>query len=110
MSFLKGVLGGVVGAEMAMAVNHVLEQHGGLQGVVKQFETQGLGPTVKSWIGTGPNLPISAEQIQKVLGNETLQKVAATVGLNPQELAAKLTQVLPTAVDKMTPGGTLPPA
>jgi uncharacterized protein YidB (DUF937 family) len=32
------------------------------------------------------------------------------VGLNPQELAAKLSHALPAAVDRMTPGGTLPPA
>jgi uncharacterized protein YidB (DUF937 family) len=28
--------------------------------------------------------------------------------MNPQELAAKLSQALPTAIDKLTPNGTIP--
>jgi uncharacterized protein YidB (DUF937 family) len=34
--------------------------------------------------------------------------LAAKVGLSPQDLAAKLSAILPQAVDKLTPGGTVP--
>ena len=58
MGLLHGVLGGVVGA----VVTDVIRKHGGVQGVVNQFETKGFGPTVRSWVSTGPNMPIAAEQ------------------------------------------------
>jgi uncharacterized protein YidB (DUF937 family) len=103
-----GLLGGIVGAGMVSVVNNVLEQHGGLQGVVSQFEKNGLGPTVKSWVGTGPNQPISPEDVHKVLGPDLLQQLSQKSGLSVPELTQKLSQVLPQAVDKLTPNGTIP--
>ena len=47
MSLLDGLLGGVVGGEMATVVNGFIERHGGVQGIVAQMEQQGLGNTVK---------------------------------------------------------------
>jgi hypothetical protein len=47
MGLFDGLIGGAVGAEMATVVNHLVAQHGGLQGLVGQFERQGLGPTVQ---------------------------------------------------------------
>ena len=45
MGLLDGFVGGVAGAGLVSVVNDILEKHGGLQGVVNQFETKGLGPT-----------------------------------------------------------------
>jgi uncharacterized protein YidB (DUF937 family) len=109
MGLLDGVLGGAVGAEMATVVNGFIERHGGVQGIVSQMESQGLGPTVKSWVGSGANLPITPDQIHTAFGSDAITRVAAQFGLNPQDLAQKLSQVLPQAIDKLTPGGTLPP-
>jgi hypothetical protein len=64
MGMFDGLLGGVVGAEMATVVNGLIEKHGGIQGIVAQLEQQGLGGTVRSWVGTGANLPITADQIR----------------------------------------------
>jgi uncharacterized protein YidB (DUF937 family) len=108
MSLLDGLLGGAVGAEMATVVNSFIQQHGGVQGIVAQLEKQGLGATVQSWVGTGPNQPISPDQVHQVFGSGTLAQIAAKAGLNPQELAQKLSQVLPTAIDKLTPEGRVP--
>jgi uncharacterized protein YidB (DUF937 family) len=108
MGMLDGLLGGIVGAGMVSVVNGILEKHGGLQGVVSEFERNGLGPTVKSWVGTGPNQPISPDDVHKALGPELLQQLSAKSGLSVQDLAQKLSQVLPQAVDKMTPDGTIP--
>jgi uncharacterized protein YidB (DUF937 family) len=110
MGLLDGLLGGVVGAGMVSVVNGILEKHGGLPGVVNEFEKNGLGPTVKSWVGTGPNQAVSAEQIQQVLGSDLMQQLAAKVGMAVPELAQQLAKVLPVAVDKMTPGGAMPKA
>jgi uncharacterized protein YidB (DUF937 family) len=108
MGMLDGVLGGIVGAGMVSVVNDLLDRHGGLQGVVGEFEKNGLGPTVKSWVGVGPNEPISPDDVHKVLGPDLMQQLSAKSGLSVQELAQKLSQVLPQAVDKLTPGGTIP--
>jgi len=109
MSLLDGLLGGVIGGQMTTVVNSFIQQHGGIQGIVAQFEKQGLGPTVQSWIGTGPNQPISADQVHQVFGSGMLTQLAAKAGMNPQDLAQKLSQVLPVAIDKLTPGGQVPP-
>ena len=108
MGLLDGVLGGVVGAGMVSVVNGIIEQHGGVQGIVNQFEKNGLGATVRSWVGTGPNDPVSPADVHRVLGPDLLQQLAAKSGLPVQELVEKLAQVLPQAVDRLTPDGTIP--
>ena len=107
MGLFDGLLGGIVGAGMVSVVNGILEQHGGVQGVVSEFEKNGLGSTVRSWVGTGANDPISAADIQRVRGPDLLQKLSEKSGLSQQDLADKLTQVLPRAVDHLTPNGVV---
>jgi uncharacterized protein YidB (DUF937 family) len=108
MGMVDGILGGLIGGEMATVVNRLIEKHGGVSGIVTQLEQQGLGATVKSWVGTGPNQPISADQVHRAIGADTIQEIAAKFGLTPQDLAQKLSQVLPQAIDKLTPGGVVP--
>jgi uncharacterized protein YidB (DUF937 family) len=108
MGFLDGVLGGFVGGEMATVVNRLIAEQGGVSGLVSKFEQGGLGSTVQSWIGTGPNATVSGEQVHNALGSDLMQQLAAKTGLSPQELAQKLSQVLPEVIDKLTPGGVIP--
>jgi uncharacterized protein YidB (DUF937 family) len=109
VGLFDGILGGVVGAEMTQVVSALIEKHGGVQ--VSQLESQGLGGTVRSWVGNGSNQPISPEQLSQVFGsNGTLQELAAKFGMDPQMLAQKLSQVLPQAIDHLTPAGTTAPA
>ena len=103
-----GLLGGIVGAGMVTVVNGIIEKHGGLQGLVSEFERNGLGNTVKSWVGTGPNQPISTSDVQRALGPDLLQQLSAKSGMSVQDLTDKLAQVLPQAVDRMTPNGSIP--
>jgi len=105
MGLLDGVLGGVVGAEMVSVVNGLIEKHGGVQGLVSQFESQGLGGTIKSWIGTGENASITADQVHQAVGPNVMSELAAKAGITQQELATKLAAMLPKAVDALTPGG-----
>ncbi len=108
MGLLDGMLGGIVGAGMVTVVNGILEKHGGVQGVVAEFERNGLGATVKSWVGTGPNDAVSPDDVHRVLGADLLQQLSAKSGLSVQDLTEKLSQVLPHAVDHLTPDGTIP--
>src|SRR4029077_6783245 len=110
MGMFDGVLGGIVGAGMVSVVSDRLENHGGVQGVVSEFENNGLGATVQSWVGNGPNQTISQDEVHKVLGPELLQQLSEKSGLSVQELTQKLSQVLPQAVDRLTPNGTIPKA
>jgi uncharacterized protein YidB (DUF937 family) len=109
MGFFDGLLGGIVGAEMATVVNSLIQQHGGIAGLVSQLESQGLGGVARSWIANGPNQPISPAQLSQVFGSGVLGQLAAKTGMSPQQLAQQLSQALPTAIDKLTPGGTIPP-
>jgi len=93
---------------MATVVNGLIEKHGGVQGIVSQLEPQGLGNTVRSWVGTGANEPVSGNQIHAALGSDLITQLASKMGIPPEELSAKLAQVLPGAIDKLTPGGTVP--
>ena len=110
MGMFDGLLGGIVGAGLVSVVNNILEQHGGLQGVVNHFEKNGLGPTIQSWVGTGANQAISPDQLRNVLGPELMQRLSEKSGLSADELSQKLAQVLPQAVDKLTPNGAIPKA
>lgn|SRR5512143_1507688 len=95
---------GLVGVIVEMVRN----QPGGLSGLVQSFHEKGLGGIVNSWVSTGQNLPISAEQIQGVLGNEKVNQLAAKVGISPDVASSKLAELLPTLVDKLTPDGRVP--
>jgi uncharacterized protein YidB (DUF937 family) len=104
MGLLDGVLGGLIGA----GIDQMIQRHGGVQGLVNQFEQKGLGGIAHSWVGTGPNQPVSADQLLHVLGSENVSRFAAKLNVSPEELLNKLSELLPEHVDKMTPGGAIP--
>ena len=107
MGLLDGIMGGAIGAAMVTAVNSLIEKHGGLKGLVNDLEQKGLGPAVQSWISTGENEPIAPKQVNQALGSDTLKELAAKTGMSSDELAAKLAEFLPKAVDKLTPQGKI---
>jgi uncharacterized protein YidB (DUF937 family) len=81
---------------------------GGLGPLMTAFERGGLRTVFESWVGTGPNLPVSAQQLQEVLGAGRISQIAQALRLDDRQVAAALTQVLPLVVDKLTPHGHLP--
>ena len=108
MSMLDGIVGGLVGGALAKVAGNLIEQHGGVSGLLTRFQSHGMGDIVQSWIGTGPNKPISPDHVGQVLGQDTVTQLAAKLGISPAELTQKLAQVLPQHVDQMTPGGVIP--
>lgn len=89
-------------------IQSFVSQQGGLSGLKDKFEQQGAGSLLQSWISTGPNLPVSSEQLQKVMGNQFLQDTAKKMGIDPTTAAQKMTQMLPLLIDKLSPHGSLP--
>src|ERR1700747_2701918 len=83
-------------------------QVGGISGLQQMFQQKGLGGVISSWIGTGQNLPISAEQLQSVFNSDVLQNIVAKTGLDQIQVASVLSQVLPHIVDQLTPNGQVP--
>jgi len=101
-SFLGGGNNPLAQNLLQMVNNHP----GGLSGLVQEFHQKGLGEIASSWVSSGQNLPISADQIQQVLGNSPLlQQFAAKAGISPQDASAKLAQYLPQIIDHLTPQG-----
>jgi len=73
---LGGSQAGSAGSMVGSILQALNGQAGGLDGVLQSLQQGGLGDAVKSWIGTGGNLPVSAEQIQSVLGSGAVQDLA----------------------------------
>ena len=106
----KAALGQLEAAVLPVVLSEVLGSggQGGLSAIVAKLEQAGLGEQVKSWIGNGPNLPITAEQLQKVLGNDTVRQLAAKYNIPVDQITQILAQQLPKAVDQASPDGKLP--
>ena len=81
---------------------------GGLSGLVQMFKDKGLGDTISSWISTGENLPVSADQIKHVLGADQIQQISKDVGVSQEEISKGLAGLLPEVIDKLTPEGKVP--
>lgn len=80
----------------------------GLGGLVDQFKRGGLEDIIKSWIGTGPNKPITPNQLHQALGPETIDGLEKKTGLPRDDLLSQLSRLLPDVVDKLTPQGQMP--
>jgi uncharacterized protein YidB (DUF937 family) len=80
----------------------------GLGGLLEQFQKKGLGDTVDSWIKTGANKDISSGQVKEALGGDMVDELARRTGLSRDQVLNELARMLPSAVDRMTPGGRLP--
>ncbi|HEY0846280.1 MAG TPA: YidB family protein [Noviherbaspirillum sp.] len=83
-------------------------QTGGLHGLVERFQEAGLGNAISSWIGSGENVPITAEQMEQVLGEGHLQQISEETGLPEHDVADRLSDMLPDLIDKLTPAGHIP--
>ena len=86
----------------------LLDKAGGVQGIAEKFQQSGLGDTVSSWIGTGRNKPISADQLASVLGTEKVEALSQQAGIPAEKGANVLAELLPTLVDKLSPDGRAP--
>lgn len=99
--------GGAQGNLMQLVLQLVNSYPGGLQGLIAQFSQAGLGQQAQSWVGTGQNQPISAEQLMQVFGSGSLQSLAGSFGLDSQQAASGLAGLLPDVIDQLTPGGEI---
>lgn len=103
--------GGNQYAKLIPVVLEMLQGKGGgagLSNLVQNFNSNGLGDVMSSWISTGQNLPISPNQLQQALGGDVLQQLMGKTGLSQSDLTSQLSGLLPEVVDKLTPSGQIP--
>lgn len=94
--------------DLMSTVMGLLGGQGGLNNLISQFASKGLGDVVGSWVSTGKNLPVSGDQLQSVLGKDTINNLASKLGMDKGALTSQLTNLLPDVVDKLTPDGKVP--
>jgi uncharacterized protein YidB (DUF937 family) len=82
---------------------------GGVEGLARQFQRGGLDAQMNSWIGTGDNLAITAQQILAALGQSRVSQLSQRAGIPESQGASVLAALLPVLIDKLTPNGR-PPA
>jgi uncharacterized protein YidB (DUF937 family) len=120
MSLLQSIVGKCIGGEtdfkqqdqhsliesVAGLLGH--PEVGGVNGLARLFQSQGLGHLVSAWIGNGPNPSISGDQLRQVLRSQRIAEIARTLGIDPDQAATRLAAILPHAVDHLTPNGAVP--
>jgi uncharacterized protein YidB (DUF937 family) len=116
MGLLDSILSAVTGQSgsadanpLGAALNSLLAQNGGMQGLMNKFSQGGLGEVFSSWVGMGENKSISADQISNLLGSEQVKGLAASLGVDPSNASGFLAEYLPKIVDKLTPAGQVDP-
>ncbi|OAT49500.1 hypothetical protein M997_0716 [Proteus hauseri ATCC 700826] len=85
-----------------------VESQGGIDGLIKQFNSAGLGELIQSWIGTSANLPINAEQIVEIFSLPVINELATKINMSTSEASEMAAQYLPKLIDKVTPDGVVP--
>src|SRR5882757_2544762 len=123
MGFLDGILGdslgGLLGGSaagqqqnqasplVAIALQ-LMQNNGGLSGILDRFRQAGLGQHADSWVSTGQNMPVSGGQVSQALGPDLINQLAAKAGLDPNQVSHGLSEILPNLINQMTPNGQVP--
>lgn len=110
-----GGLGSIMGALGGGGAAGAGAGGGALGGLLQAFQQSGMGDHAQSWVGTGSNMPISAEQVMQALGGGTggngggiLGQLAQQTGMSHEETAGSLSQMLPDIINHLTPNGQVP--
>jgi uncharacterized protein YidB (DUF937 family) len=119
-SILGGALGGGAGGQGSQGTAALMQlamqllagnagqggrSGGGLMEVLQQFQQAGLGSQADSWVGTGQNMPISPEQLMQVFGRGRVEQMAASSGMDVDQVSSGLSDLLPQLIDRVTPQG-----
>lgn len=106
-SIVSDVLSGKQ-VNLLAAAEQVFANAGGVNGILAQLQQSGLSDQVASWISTGTNIPVSADQIRSALSPDQMASMANALGIDINHLPELLAEHLPKAVDAASPNGALP--
>ena len=82
----------------------MLQQNGGLEGVLGKFRQGGLAQQADSWVGTGQNMEVSGDQLQQVFG-PSMGDLASKLGMPTGQTGSVMAQLLPELINQLTPQG-----
>lgn len=105
----SGAGGGGMGNVLLQLGLSMIQQNGGLGGVLGKFRESGLGAQADSWVGTGQNMNIAPDQLQQVFGSGALGDIAAKLGMSQDQAGSALSQMLPELINQLTPQGQVTP-
>jgi uncharacterized protein YidB (DUF937 family) len=122
MGMLDGLIGSALGGMMGTSGSgsgqpqspllqialQLLQQNGGVAGVLDKFRQGGYADQADSWQSAGQNLPLSGNALQEVLGSGTIGQIAGQLGMSHGDAAGGLAQMLPQLIDQFTPDGEIP--
>jgi uncharacterized protein YidB (DUF937 family) len=125
MGLLDELLGGMMGGTtdtrspmgaqaqgqnpLLMLALQLLQQNGGLEGILGRFQQAGYGQQAQSWVGTGQNLPIDPNVLTQIFGGDRMGQFGQQFGMSTDEASGGLADVLPQVIDRMTPQGRVEP-
>jgi uncharacterized protein YidB (DUF937 family) len=128
MSMLDGLIGSVIGNMMGGAgpaagaapgagaganpllniAFQLMQQQGGLQGLLGALNQGGMAQQAASWVGTGQNQGVSGDMLKSVLGSGVLGNLGAQHGMDANQVSSGLASMLPELINQMTPKGDVP--
>ena len=104
----SGGLGGIDPQILMGIVGALMNNGGGLSGILGKLQQGGLGDAAASWVGTGANQPVSADALGSALGPDLMGMIASQLGGNQQQAAGTMAELLPGLIDQLTPQGQVP--
>ena len=107
MGLLNGILRGVAGAGVLALVGKLVNENGGMENMLGTLREKGLAGAVGSWMGSGQNEPVTADQMRTALGPDRIDGLAKSSGMTSDEVSDHIATTLPTVVDRLTPEGYL---
>ena len=103
-----GMLAKILSGPMLGAVLGMIQSGGGLGALLARFKGAGLADKADSWVGTGPNTPLNADELERALGPDELWQVADQPGMSVDAVREQLAAGLPEVVNHLTPDGSVP--
>lgn len=104
----QGGLGGLDPQLLIGLIGTLMNNAGGLSGLLARLQQAGLGDAAASWVGTGANQPVSPDALGSALGPDLMGMIASQLGGNPQQAAGTMADLLPGLIDQLTPQGQVP--
>ncbi len=105
MTDLDAAMAMLGGPNVRTGLNDLVASQGGVQGLLERLQSHGMGAEADSWVSTGPNQMLSAEQIGSALGSGPVADFAQKLGISPQQAAGIAAILLPIIISQLTPNG-----
>ncbi len=118
MAGIQDILSGIMGSggqipadlqKMAEPILQMIQQNGGLQQIIGQLQNSPIGEQVNSWLGSGANEAVSADQVAQAMPN-AVEDLSKQTGMSPEAVSNSISELLPNLIDKLSPGGQIPGA